>query len=162
MIAPVEQLGSTHNGAIMVGRGIVIARYWGGTSVEDVGLMRTGFESALDASANVALLIVIDESATAPDRQARDALGRMLGDFSDRISAWAGSVAGTGLAASSKRTLMRVVLSLARLRCPWVIQATPELASSWLSTTLQLRDGAHASAWLEGLRGARDDAALPD
>jgi hypothetical protein len=83
----------------------------------------------------------------------------MLSTYSEQIVAWAGCVSGTGLGASSKRTLMRVVLSLGRIRCPWVIQSTPEDASRWLASELALGPGSHDVTWLESLESVRSSSA---
>jgi hypothetical protein len=141
----------------MAAPGLVLARFWATTASEEVAAFRQGFEAAAENSDTIFLLVVIDADSGTPSKDIRDALGRLLGTYSDRIAAWGGCVCGKGLAATSKRTMMRVILSLGRMRSPWTVENRPENAANWLAEQVesQLNDTADAESWIRAVARLR-------
>jgi hypothetical protein len=153
-----ERCGGTNHAATFACKGLAVARFWKETTLPDVDQLRLAFERAREGSERVAFMVIIDADAAAPSREIRSALGEVLASLGDQLDAWAGSVEGGGLDASSKRTMMRLIMSLGRVRCPWVVVSSPREAAQWLSDSLAATRGpGDVEHWIQLIGAARTD-----
>lgn len=132
-------------------------RIWLETPVEIVDLLRGALKQATQNSPTVAFIMIVDEDAMAPNSAVRSGLGDVFAEVGDKLNAWGGAVVGTGLFASSKRTMMRLIMSLGRVRCPWIVVSSADEAVAWVDKTLNEQQGPCASErWMQLLEGSRE------
>lgn len=131
-----RDVASTSACRVWAERGIAVARFWNETTPQEIEALQSGIAAAGEHGDRVAIMVVVDASANPPDRETRSRLAEVLGEVSHRALAFAGVVLGQGLKATSKRTMMRLVLSFAGLRAPCQVFADPEDAASWLARML--------------------------
>jgi hypothetical protein len=146
---------STERCTVMADNGLVVARFWTATEVEEIAAFEAGFEAATITGAPLAVLVVIDEDAAAPSKKMRDALGKVLDRYRRGLVAWSGCVCGEGLLATSKRTMMRLIMTLGRIRCTWTVASRPEEAARWLAETIKAQLG-HECDWQSWARALDD------
>jgi hypothetical protein len=153
-----QTCASTQRCMIMVDREVVIGRFWRATEAEEIAAFRAGIDAVATTRGRVGILAVIDADAAPPTKETRHALGKMLGDYQRRLIAWSGCVCGEGLGAMSKRTMMRVILSLGGLRCVWRVTGHPEEAAHWLAEQMGTHSGqgVDAEGWVRALGQMRE------
>jgi hypothetical protein len=150
-----QRSASTERCTVMADSGLVVARFWSATEVEEIAAFQAGFEAATITGAPVAVLVVIDADAAAPSKETRDALGKLLDRYRRGLVAWSGCVCGEGLLATSKRTMMRLIMTLGRIRCTWTVASRPEEAARWLAESIEAQLGRECD-W-QGWARAVDD-----
>lgn len=131
-----RDVASTPASRVRAERGIVVGRFWNQTTLPEVEALQAGIATAAEHGDRVAIMVVIDASASPPDRETRSRLAEVLGEVSNRALAFAGVVMGEGLKATSKRTMMRIILSFAGLRAPCQVFGDPDDAAAWLARVL--------------------------
>lgn len=123
----------TGNCAMTVGVGILVAKFWGHTELEELQLWRRSIDDMLKRSEGpVITLLQVDGSAPIPAKESRDLAADGFAMLKSRNAGIAGVVLGEGIATSSKRTMMQVLVSLSGVRGPFRIFAEPDVALDWL------------------------------
>lgn len=93
-------------------------------------------ESASEAEDGFAMLVIIGRHAPPPKGELRTRLSNTFLEFRSTLRLFAGVVEGDDLNASVKRTILRVILALGRVRCPTEVHKSVEAALAWMSPKL--------------------------
>src|SRR6188768_4103513 len=125
-------VSSTGHARMFAAPGLLVARCWGDLGVAEVDAAEVGLQRAREGSESFAVLMSFDGASIAPARAAREQLGAAIRRHGESLFAWAAVVAGTGLPATGKRTMMRLVMTLARIRCAWLVESDIVPAVDWL------------------------------
>jgi hypothetical protein len=138
---PLEPVIETPFCRLTQGPGVVVGRFWGETRLEEADALGRAIERGLEASPRIALLVIIEDDCQTPTREARERLAQVLGAVSGGLTCFGGVVVGKGLRATSKRTMMRVILTFARLRTTCEVFDDPEAAATWIAREIARADG---------------------
>jgi hypothetical protein len=92
---------------------------------------------AQDAALDAYCLVVVAEAAPAPDSKQRDRMQPYLDTILKQTQATAIVIQGGGIHATTKRTLVRVMASLAHSRKPFRVFSQLEAALVWLREEAQ-------------------------
>lgn len=77
-------------------------------------------------------MVVVPEDAPPPSAEMRAHAGTALGAFSEYLRALAIVIEGSGVVATTKRTMARVMFSLTRSRIPFRVFSDTDSARDWL------------------------------
>jgi hypothetical protein len=137
-----ELVASTPHCHVTAAPGVAVVCYWGRTSSAEVEAFRAGIEAAHRDGMPIAVAFWVHRETRPPDRDTRDGVSGVISGLRGRMLAMAGIVEGSGLGATSRRTLMRAVFSMTRLDGPAQVFSDPRAAASWLAESMPVgRDG---------------------
>ena len=137
-----ELVASTPHCHVAAAPGVAVVCYWGRTASAEVEAFRAGIEAAHRDGTPIAVAFWVHRETRPPDRDTRDGVSAVISGLRGRMLAMAGIVEGSGLGATSRRTLMRAVFSMNRLDGPAQVFSDPRAAASWLAEAMPAsRDG---------------------
>jgi hypothetical protein len=135
-VATLGTVSVTKSCRIVGATGVLLAKFWGSTELEQAEALGRALDAALRDRVAIALMVVIEDDTALPSRAVRERLSDVLSRASNQLSCFAGVVLGSGLAATSKRTMMRIILTFARIKAPTRVFDDVEDAASWLAWQL--------------------------
>lgn len=136
-----ELVASTPHCHVTAAPGVAVVCYWGRTSSAEVEAFRAGIEVAHRDGGPIAVAFSVHPETRPPDRDTREGVSALISGLRGRMLALAGIVEGVGLGATSRRTLMRAVLSMTRLDGPAQVFSDPRAAASWLAEAMPAARG---------------------
>lgn len=83
-----------------------------------------------------AALVIIGRHAPPPKGDLRTGVVEIFAEFRQTMRLFTGAVEGDDLNASVKRTILRVLLSLGRVRCPSNVHKSVEAGLEWMAPRL--------------------------
>lgn len=131
-----ELVASTSHCHVSAAPGVAVVCYWGRTSRAEVEAFRAGIAVAHRDGTPIAVAFWVHPETRPPDRDTREGVSAVISGLRGRMLALAGIVEGSGLGATSRRTLMRAVFSMTRLDGPAQVFSDRRSAASWLAEAM--------------------------
>ena len=130
------RVASTPYARVSAVPGLVAVYFWEQTDLREVEAFAAGVEIAAK-DVPIGVVFSVHPESRPPDKPTRDALVALWSSLSGRSASFAGVLEGRGLGVSSRRTLMRAILSMARIGAPWQVFGSITEAAKWTVEILE-------------------------
>ncbi len=136
--------------------GLCIVRAFAPLADRDISGLRSAMAAAAKHPEGFATLFIIGQHAPPPKGDHRTAVIDVLAEHRKDLRLFTGAVEGDDLNASVKRTILRVLLSLGRVRCPSSVHKSVEAALEWMAARIS------SGPDVEALQGFCAEALYPN